>query len=198
MGAASTRSYRKRGGLAGTVDVRAKRLSASRNRTVRPTDPNGLFWPRVILGSSVAAGLVDAALVLLPHGKVLLESVPQGERVAVYNATSAAAGPLLGFAIAAVAILIALPERPSVDRLRELAAWRALPKMLLVTAGLLTLTLVLTIIAQAADASTDGHPLFEVFAFALMCGSLVGLVLSSGAFALAVTQVQDEDVAAGP
>jgi len=157
-----------------------------------------LFWPSVIFGSFVLAGVANAALSLVLDAKVLLESVPRDERLAVYDATSAAAGPLLGFVVAAVAVLVALPDRPSVDRLRELAAWRALPKMLLVTAGLLTLTLLLTLVGQTADASSQGDSLFEVFVFASMCGSLVGLVLSGAAFALAVTQVHDEDVAGTP
>lgn len=161
-------------------------------------DRRDLFWPSVIFGSFVVAGFVNGALSLLLDGRVLLESVPRGERLAVYDATSAAAGPLLGFVVAAVAVLIVLPDRPSVDRLRELAAWRALPKMLLVTAGLLTLTLLLTLVGQTADASSEGDWLFEVFAFASMCGSLIGLVLSGAAFALAVTQVHDEDVGGAP
>src|SRR5215211_7327960 len=148
-------------------------------------------WHWVILGLFVLAAVVNYVLSVWRDSQVLLESIPKGERLAVYDATSAAAGPLLGFVVAAVAVLIALPDRPSVERLKELAAWRALPKMLLVTAGLLTLTLLLTLLGQTADASREGDPVFEVFAFASMCGSLVGLVLSGTAFALAVTQVHD-------
>jgi len=157
-----------------------------------------LFWPVVILGSFVVAGSVNAALSLFLGGQVLLGSVPQSQRLAMYDATAAAAGPLLGFVVAAVAVLIALPDRPSIERLRELAAYRALPRMLLVTAGMLTSTLLLTILGQTADASAEGDTLFEIFAFASMCGSLVGLVLSGVAFALAVTQVHDEDVGGAP
>lgn len=151
-------------------------------------------WHWVILAVFALAGLVDYGLSIWLDGEVLLASVPRAERLAVYDATSAAAGPLLGFVIAAVAVLIALPDRPSVERLRELAAWRALPKMLLVTAALLTLTLLLTLVGQTADASRVGDWLFEVVVFASMCGSLFGLIMSGMAFGLAVTQVHDEDV----
>lgn len=161
-------------------------------------DRRDLFWPSVILGSFVVAGFVNAALSLLLDGKVLLELVPRGERLAFYDATSTAVGPLLGFVVAAVAVLVALPDRPSVDRLRDLAAWRVLPKMLLITGGLLMLTLTLTILGQTADASRESDWLFEVFVFASMCGSLVGLVLGGAAFALAVTQVHNEDVSGAP
>jgi hypothetical protein len=160
-------------------------------------DTRGRFWPSVIIGSAVLAGLTDAILSLALDSKVLLESVPRGERLALYDATSAAAGPLLGFVIAAVAALVALPDRPSVERLRELAAWRALPKMLLVTAGTLTVTLVLTVVGQSADASREGDWLFEVFGIGAISGSVIGLVLSGFAFGLAVTQVHDEDVDSG-
>lgn len=91
-------------------------------------------------------------------------------------------------------MLIALPDRPSVERLRELAAWRALPKMLLVTAALLTLTLLLTLVGQSADASRLADWRFEVVVVASMCAALFGLIVSGLAFALAVTQVHDEDV----
>jgi hypothetical protein len=97
--------------------------------------------------------------------------------------------------VAAVAVLIALPDRESVKRLKELAAWRGLPKMLLVTAALLTLTLLLTLVGQTADASREGDWLFEIFVFASMCGSLFGLVVSGAAFGLAVTQVHEDDSA---
>jgi len=147
----------------------------------------------VILGLFVLAAVVNYVLSVWRDSQVLLESIPKGERLAVYDATSAAAGPLLGFVVAAVAVLIALPDRPSVERLRELAAWRALPKMLLVTATLLTVTLILTLVGQSADASTNSDWLFEVFVFAAMVGSLFGLVVSGLAFGLAITQVHDED-----
>jgi lysylphosphatidylglycerol synthetase-like protein (DUF2156 family) len=178
--------------------VTSTKTLSSRNETVRRMDRRDLFWPGVILGSWVVAGLVNALLSVLLDAKVLLESVPRAERLAVYDSTSAAAGPLLGFVVTAVAVLIALPDRPSVERLRELAAWRTLPKMLLVTAALLTLTLLLTLVGQTADASRKGDSLFEVFAFASLCGSLVGLVLSGAAFALAITQVHEEDVGGPP
>ena len=151
------------------------------------------FWPVVILGASLLGGATNVVLSLALDGPVLLESVPRTERLAVYGSTSAVAGPLLGFVVAAVAILVALPERPSVSRLRELAAWKALPNMLLTTAGMLMLTLVLTLIGQTADASRTGDWLFEALTFASMCGSLVGLVLSGVAFALALGLVQQED-----
>jgi hypothetical protein len=153
-------------------------------------------WHWVILGVFVLAAVVDYVLSVWRDSPVLLESIPKGERLAVYDATSAAAGPLLGFVVAAVAVLIALPDRPSVERLRELAAWRALPKMLLVAATLLTVTLILTLTGQSADASTNSDWLFEVFVFAAMVGSLFGLVVSGLAFGLAVTQVHDEDAEA--
>lgn len=49
-------------------------------------------------------------------------------------------------------------------------------------AGMLTSTLLLTVLGQTADASTKGDTSFEIFAFASMCGSLIGLVLSGAAF----------------
>lgn len=153
-------------------------------------------WHWITLVVFLLAGVVDYALSVWRDSPVLLESIPQGERLAVYDATSAAAGPLLGFVVAAVAVLIALPDRPSVERLRELAAWRALPKMLLVTATLLTLTLILTLAGQSADASRESDWLFEGFVFAAMVGSLLGLVVSGLAFGLAVTQIHDEDAEA--
>lgn len=151
-------------------------------------------WHWVILGISALAWVVNLGLSLLCEREVLLEAIPHGERLAVYDATSAAAGPLLGFVVGAVAVLVALPDRESVKRLKALAAWRALPKMLLVTAALLTLALLLTLVGQTADASRQGDWLFEAFVFASMCGSLFGLVVSGAAFGLAITQVHDEDV----
>jgi hypothetical protein len=172
----------------------ASGAATARNATVRLMRRVDRSWHWVILGVFVLAGVFNYGLSVWLNGEVLFESVPRSERLAVYDATSAAAGPLLGFAVAAVAVLIALPDRPSVERLRELAAWRALPKMLLVTAALLTLTLLLTLVGQTADASRFGDWLFEVVVFASMCGSLFGLIVSGVAFALAVTQVHDEDV----
>jgi hypothetical protein len=153
-------------------------------------------WHWIILGAFPFVAVVNGALSIASSSPVLLESVPRAERLAVYDATSAAAGPLLGFVVTAVAALIALPDRPSVMRLRELTAWQALPKMLLITAALLTVTLVLTIVGRTADASRSPDAAFEIFAFASMCGALFGLVVSGTAFALAVTQVHDEDASA--
>lgn len=150
-------------------------------------------WHWLILVVFALALAVNALLAWRLNGDVLLASVPRAERLAVYNATSAAAGPLLGFVVAAVAALVALPDRPSVERLKTLTAWRLLPKMLLFTAALLTLTMVLTVVGQAADASREGDVIFEIFVFASMVGSLFGLVVSGLAFGMAITEVHDQD-----
>jgi hypothetical protein len=112
---------------------------------------------------------------------VLLAGSDRTTRTAFYSALASATGALLGFAVTALSILVALPSRPAIEALRRYSAWKALHWLLLTTAGLLALTLVLSLVGTVYDVESASHGLFAHVAFAAAVASLLA-ILASGLF----------------
>ena len=147
-------------------------------------------WPTVMLGAFVLFFLAYGGASLLVKTPFALEAVPRAERLRLYASVAGAVGPLLGFAVASIALLVALtPERAAVEHLEGLAAWKILPKLLLLAAGCLALTLILSILAQSADASTPPDRFFQAVMVAVTATSLLGLAVGGAAFGLVVQRL---------
>jgi hypothetical protein len=88
---------------------------------------------------------------------------------------------LLGFAFAAIAILLAMPKQPSP---RFQAARRQVVSVLLSTSLLVGVSLVLSIAAMIVDQSTAAPAWLTAFLISTLLVSLLGLLLSGVSLAL--------------
>ena len=121
---------------------------------------------------------------------VLLGRIGKNDRGDVYSALSSSSGALLGFTIAAVAILATFsPVRIGhAHEVNLTIARRRLVQVLLATSGFLGLTLVLSTTALGVDRAAKGHGWIEQLTLASVGASTVGLVIGGIGFALAVLE----------
>jgi len=94
-----------------------------------------------------------------------------------------ASGSLLGFVIATLAILIALPDTASMRSLRRYRGWRVLQLSLLAAALNLLALLTFALYAQVSDGDIQtaviiGYAIGSLVSVGL-CGALFGLVLAN-------------------
>lgn len=147
-------------------------------------------WPSVILGVFIVILAGYGLWAYLSPTPILLGTVPKEERVRLYTSLASASGPLLGFTVASLALLVALtPERRAVEHLKSLAAWSMLPAILLVSAAFLVVTLVLSLIAQIVDAGAQPNQLMEALVLASASTGLFGLLIGGVAFGLVIQRL---------
>jgi hypothetical protein len=143
-------------------------------------------WHWVTPVAFVVITVVYRVIESLAHSALLLQHVAKGDRLSVYNAVAAATGALVGFALTALAILIALPDTPKVEELQTLRAWEVLPRMILNTAAILTLALVFSIYGLAEDTAVHQDRTLEGLFIGSVASGLLGLATSGLAFALVI------------
>lgn len=116
-----------------------------------------------------------------------LNGLETSERAQVYSAIAGAAGGLLGFTLAALAIVFAFGRSES-ERLR--VGTRGLVSLLLATSLLLLSTLTLALTSLAMDTTAAVNSVLATGAVAGSIGSAAGLAVSLAAFSLAVLSNQ--------
>lgn len=137
----------------------------------------------------VIVGIGIVGWTRLSTSPVLLDGVPIVVRSRLYASVAGSSSALLGFTLAAVAILVALPGRasPAITRARE-----TLVQVLLVTALFLLLSLISSTLALVVDQSVAGRFAVQTLTLAALSASLAGLLVGGAAFALAVTEAQQD------
>ncbi|MFI7332827.1 hypothetical protein [Micromonospora aurantiaca (nom. illeg.)] len=156
-------------------------------------------WTIPVIAFPIAAVLLTAWSHLSDQ-PVLLSASDKATRQQVYSSLTGSSSALLGFAIAAVAILAALaprrPDNPS-DRARnsevaqEKNAARARTKViwtLLATSLFLLVILVTASIAIAVDTRSVGNPLITVVIASASFASIAGLLFGGLGLSLAVVE----------
>lgn len=145
-------------------------------------------WPSVLW--FVGIGLVGGGYALwtyLAENDPLLARLEADTRTTLYGSLSSSAGALLGFTIAALAILFTLdPSRPLVARAQAHQLWTTLNKTLLAAAAALAVLLVAATTALAIDASREPCLWIEGVVFTISVVALLELVVAGFAFALVV------------
>src|SRR6266511_3656964 len=100
-------------------------------------------WSDAVLVLVVLGLFLGWALTTEPIGRTA--TLPAGTRSAVYISIAATSGALLGFTIAALSVLLALPSGPRLKFLQGTAAWSKVPRVFVRAAWMLGLaTLVFT------------------------------------------------------
>lgn len=119
----------------------------------------------------------------------LLARASAEERGDVYSSLASTAGALLGFTIAAVAVLVSFKKAGRGARDANLGtARRRLVVVLLVTAAFLGLTLVLATVGLGVDRGASGHEWLEHLALSAAVASIIGLAIGGVAFLLAILE----------
>jgi len=132
----------------------------------------------------------------LSSGPILLARADTGDRGDIYSSLSTTSGALLGFTIAAVAVLITLgPASGRSAREANLdSARRRLVQVLLTTATFLGLALALSTVALGVDRGSAGRQWIEHLVLASAVASAIGLAIGGLGFALAVLERANDRV----
>lgn len=126
-------------------------------------------------------GKVEAVVVVLLTGSFLVvtgagnfdETLSADRRGQLYTSLAGTAGALLGFVLAALSILVALPSTERIEALREHPSWPRVPSAYFRAArGLLGL-LVLCTAGIALDSAKDQWLLYEAVTVAVLALTLV-------------------------
>jgi hypothetical protein len=117
-------------------------------------------------------------------GSLLLARAGGAERQAIYGQFAASAVAMLAVTLTVLAILLALPDRPGVQELRESSTWPLLQGTLLATATLCLITLVSSHLGAALDIAAKGKAWLGLLAFTAAAMSVIAVVLCGIAFAL--------------
>ncbi|MEU6811102.1 hypothetical protein ABZ920_19365 [Streptomyces sp. NPDC046831] len=153
---------------------------------------NRNWWIFPIVAFIVAAACLF--LVSVFDGTCLLAAVKPDLRKDIYSSLTGSSSGLLGFALAAVAILAAFA--PKIDgqgrnrrKEEELAEARSdIAKCLLVTSAFLMVILVASTIGIGADAGREGNPVLSVLVVAAGFASLIGLLISGLGVTLSILE----------
>jgi hypothetical protein len=138
-------------------------------------------WPICLVALPILlamAGILSSRLTAHPNW---LEAASDARRGGFMATIAGASGSLLGFVIAALAILIALPDTESARSLRRYRGWRVLQLSLLAAAMNLLVLLAFALYAGVSDGDIQtaviiGYAIGSV-ACVGVCGALFGLVL---------------------
>jgi len=145
-------------------------------------------WTPVIWGAGVViVGGGYALWTAFAKHDPLLARLEPSTRTALYSSIASSAGALLGFTVAALAILFTLdPSRPLVERAQKHQLWQMLNKTLLATAASLALVLIASTTALAIDSHTKPCVVAQAFVFTLTVIATGELLVAGIAFALVV------------
>jgi hypothetical protein len=148
---------------------------------VRTADEHPVATAFVVWAVLLAGLLVWA---LLDDDPVLLGRAAVAHRTSLYGQIGASAVALLAVALTVLSILIALPDQPRVQELRERPGWRLLQSMLLAAALLCLITLASAHIGGAVDRSErDPMEFTEQLTVATGISALATVAVAGAAFA---------------
>jgi hypothetical protein len=145
--------------------------------------------PSLATYSTALIVFVALRVVSLVHdGPLLLAGADPDHRVALYSQFSGSAAALLGIALTILAILLALPERPSVNLIRASDTWPRLSALLLSVGLLALIALVASHVGAAVDNRSSGKEWLEQVLLASAAIAVVALLVAGLTFWLVLTE----------
>lgn len=129
-------------------------------------------------------GKVELAVGVVLVGAFLLttsapnfdETLTEGRRGQLYGSLAGTAGALLGFVLAALSILIALPSTERIEALRKHPSWPRVPSSYFRAAAALLLVLILCTLGIALDSAKKPWVAYEVATVAALAWALARVV----------------------
>jgi hypothetical protein len=154
--------------------------------TAQASGRSPFFWPGVVIFVFAGVAVGTAIWTHTSEHPVLLAQAAPENRSNWYSTAASNAGALLGLVIAALAVLVTLPDRPRIEVLRRYKAWSSLLWTMIATLAMLALTLVLASAGQVIDVHKEPTEWLANVATAAAVASFVGIVVSGLAFALVI------------
>ena len=152
-------------------------------------------WWVVVVAAFVGSEIGLTVWEHLSSDPILLARADTVDRGDIYSSLSTSSGAILGFTVAAVAILVTFaPSVPSAREANLEAARRRLVQVLLTTATFLGLALALSTVALGVDRGSAGHEWIEHLTLASAAASAIGLAVGGLGFSLAVLERANSQV----
>jgi hypothetical protein len=128
------------------------------------------------------------------HRRVFLNAISAADRQNIYSSLTGSSSGLLGFALAAVAILAAFGRKATqsqADRTRENAladARLGISKVLLATSFFLMVVLICATVGMGVDNSKVGNFVLASVIFSSSLSSLIGILVSGAGLTLSLVE----------
>jgi hypothetical protein len=148
--------------------------SAERRRRVLKHLVDHRVRTELVVAATLAA-VAGLAWILVGTSRVT-DALPQDLRASAYQALAGVVGALLGFVLAALAVLIALPTGERLRELESTTEWDRVPGGFMTSARALLLSVVLVIVALLVDSCPGPRWWIELPLLALLAVSLVRVV----------------------
>ena len=149
-----------------------------------------------VFATCVVAGLLFLGLrvwSLLDDAPVLLARADPAQRVTIYGQIAGSAVATLGIALTVLAILLALPDRPAINDIRESDTWPRLRGLLLTIALLALITLVAAHLGAAIDNAADGREWLEQVMLASAVPAALAFLVAGLTFWLVLRRADEPD-----
>jgi hypothetical protein len=130
-------------------------------------------WTEVALASIVAAGYF-----LATNAAGFQASLNKGTRAAMYGSLAGTSGALLGFVLAAFAVLTALPTGDRVEALRRHPKWPRVPSAYVRASLALLLAVIVCTLGIALDAGDRAREAYEALTVVVIAFALVRVLAS--------------------
>jgi hypothetical protein len=141
----------------------------------RPAPATLLLWGLCFVGLRVWS--------VLDHAPVLLARADPARRADVYGQVASTSVALLAVSLTVLAILYALPDRPTVQEMRDSDTWPALQGLLLMIALLCMIAVVTAHVGTAVDHHKPGIEWLEQLMLASAAISVLALMVAGIVFA---------------
>jgi hypothetical protein len=129
----------------------------------------------------------------LSDAPVLLAGADPDQRVTIYGQIANSAVGILGISLTVLAILIALPDRPTISDVRSSDTWPRLQGLLLTIALLALIALVTAQVGAATDNGKDGLEWLEQVMLSAVSAATVALIVAGLTFWLVLREANSPD-----
>lgn len=138
--------------------------------------PANLFLDHRTKTEAVVVVVLVSVFLLATDADRFDETLDPEMRSSLYDSLSAATGALLGFVLAALAVLVALPSTERIEKLQAHRRWHLIPSAYFRAARALLAGLVLCLLGLPLDSADDPWVLYEVAAVVALALALARVV----------------------
>jgi hypothetical protein len=135
-----------------------------------------LFIDYRLLTELAAVALLLAGFLVAAHSGDYVSTLTKPTRASLYSSLTGTTAALLGFALTALAILVALPSTDRMEALRKHPRWPRVPGAYLRAAAALLAALVLCTLGIPLDSAKDPWRIYEAVTVALLALALVRVI----------------------
>ncbi len=135
-----------------------------------------LFLDARTMTEAVSLILLVGAFLVSAGASKFDDTLDSDMRSALFDALSSTTGALLGFVLAALAVLVALPSTERIEKLQSHPRWHLVPSSYFRASRALLASLVLCLLGLPLDSASDPWVLYEVVVVLVLALALVRVV----------------------